>query len=108
MNLASWVILAVLVAVIGLAVKATFFGKRAKGCCCDTGDSPARGAKSCCEHSTASTQMPRARANAAESNRALAPPIASCTKSECGGCTLCNPDSAVARNAVEPIVKPVT
>jgi hypothetical protein len=38
MNLASWIILAVVVAVLALAVKATFFKKKPRGGCCDTGD----------------------------------------------------------------------
>ena len=38
MNLASWIILAIVVAVLALAVKATFFKKKSRGGCCDTGD----------------------------------------------------------------------
>lgn len=38
MNLASWIILAIVVAALALAVKATFFKKKARGGCCDTGD----------------------------------------------------------------------
>jgi hypothetical protein len=37
MNLASWIILAIVVAIIILAIRATFFKKSAKGGCCDTG-----------------------------------------------------------------------
>ena len=38
MNFASWVILAIVLVVIGLAIRATFFPKKRKGGCCDTGD----------------------------------------------------------------------
>ena len=38
MNLASWIILLIVVAVLALAVKATFFKKKSRGGCCDTGD----------------------------------------------------------------------
>ena len=38
MNLASWVILAIVIAVLALAVKATFFKKKSRGGCCDVGD----------------------------------------------------------------------
>ena len=38
MNFASWVILAIVVAIVSLAVKATFFPKKRKGGCCDVGD----------------------------------------------------------------------
>lgn len=41
MNLASWIILAIVVAILALAVKATFFKKKPRGGCCDTGDKPA-------------------------------------------------------------------
>jgi hypothetical protein len=37
-NLASWIILLIVVAVLALAVKATFFKKKSRGGCCDTGD----------------------------------------------------------------------
>ena len=37
-NLASWIILAIVVAVLALAVKATFFKRKPRGGCCDTGD----------------------------------------------------------------------
>lgn len=38
MNLASWIILIVVVGVLALAIKATFFKKKSRGGCCDTGD----------------------------------------------------------------------
>lgn len=38
MNLASWVILGVVVLVVVLAIRATFFKKNRKGGCCDQGD----------------------------------------------------------------------
>ena len=38
MNLASWIILAIVVAVLALAGKATFFKKKSRGGCCDVGD----------------------------------------------------------------------
>jgi len=44
MNLASWVILAVVVLVLGLAVRHTFFSGHAHGACCDTGDAAKHGA----------------------------------------------------------------
>jgi len=40
MNLASWIILVVVIAIVALAIRATFFKKNRKGGCCDTGDSP--------------------------------------------------------------------
>ena len=41
MNFASWVILGVVILIVALAVKATFFKKDKKGGCCDVGDKPA-------------------------------------------------------------------
>ena len=38
MNLASWIILGIVVALLALAVKATFFKKKGHGGCCDAGD----------------------------------------------------------------------
>ena len=38
MNLASWIILAIVIAGLVLAVKATFFKGKKRGGCCDTGD----------------------------------------------------------------------
>lgn len=38
MNIASWIILAIVVAALALAVKATFFKKKPRGGCCDAGD----------------------------------------------------------------------
>lgn len=43
MNFASWVILGVVVLIVALAVKATFFKKGKKGGCCDVGDSKPAG-----------------------------------------------------------------
>ena len=40
MNLASWVILGIVVLVVVLAIRATFFKKNRKGGCCDQGDEP--------------------------------------------------------------------
>ncbi|MBR2834182.1 MAG: hypothetical protein IKE43_00505 [Coriobacteriales bacterium] len=38
MNLASWIVLGIVLVIVGLAIKATFFGKKsAHGSCCDTG-----------------------------------------------------------------------
>ena len=37
-NLASWIILGIVVAVVALAVRATFFKKERCGGCCDAGD----------------------------------------------------------------------
>lgn len=39
MNLASWIILAIVVAIVALAIRATV-SKKGHGSCCDTGDSP--------------------------------------------------------------------
>lgn len=98
MNLASWIILAIVVVIVGLAVKATFFKKKSRGGCCDTSDKPS--SHSCCE-----SKKPRGLQEPAE-----------CDGSEyqiklesgaCGSCTLCR-DSATARNAVQPIIKPVS
>ena len=44
MNLASWIILAIVVAALVLAVRATFFKKERRGGCCDVGDT-VRGAE---------------------------------------------------------------
>ena len=57
MNLASWIILGIVVAIIGLAVKATFFGKKKRGGCCDCGDPVAHGCApsactGCAEHAS--------------------------------------------------------
>ena len=38
MNLGSWIVLAIVVGVVALAIRATFFKKKSKGGCCDTGD----------------------------------------------------------------------
>lgn len=38
MNFASWIVLAIVVAALALAVKATFFKKKSRGGCCDPGD----------------------------------------------------------------------
>ena len=38
MNFASWVILAIVLLVVGLAIRSTFFRKNKKGGCCDQGD----------------------------------------------------------------------
>ena len=96
MNFASWVILGIVIVIMGLAIKATFFKKKSRGGCCDTGDASAK--HSCCE-----SAKPRGLKDPAE-----------CDGSEfeikfesgaCGSCTACQ-DSAVARNAVQPIIKP--
>ena len=55
MNLASWIILGIVVLLVGLAIRATFFKKKSKGGCCDTGDEPldcsSAGCSSCsCAH----------------------------------------------------------
>lgn len=96
MNPASWVILALVVVIVGFAVKATFFKKKSKGGCCDVGDEHAAG--SCCEPT-----QPRGLVNAQpcpadEREEKLA-------SGACGNCTACA-NSATARNAVMPIVKP--
>lgn len=46
MNFASWVILGVVVLVVVLAIRATFFKKNRKGGCCDQGDGKS-GCSSC-------------------------------------------------------------
>lgn len=40
MNLGSWIVLAIVLVVVGFAIKATFFKGKAKGGCCDVGDAP--------------------------------------------------------------------
>ena len=40
MNLASWIILGIVILFVGLAIRATFFKKKRKGGCCDTWDEP--------------------------------------------------------------------
>lgn len=40
MNLASWIVLGIVIAAIAFAIKATFFKKNRRGGCCDTGDEP--------------------------------------------------------------------
>ena len=42
MNLASWIILGILIVVLAFAVRATFFKKKPRGGCCDVGDRDAR------------------------------------------------------------------
>ena len=41
MNLASWIILAIVITIVAFAIRATFSKKDHKGGCCDTGDPPA-------------------------------------------------------------------
>ena len=65
MNFASWVILAIVLVLIGLAISATFFAKK-KGGCCDTGDAtmkcPAEGCSACsCTSCHASDMQARIR-----------------------------------------------
>lgn len=104
MNLASWIILGIVIVIMALAVRATFFGGRKKGDgCCDTGNIPAS-TESCSEGAMPRGRMPVARTVVLD--RDIAAQIAGCSKSECGSCTLCDGDSAVARNAVMPIVRP--
>jgi len=60
MNLASWIILGIVIVIVGLAIKATFFKKESRGGCCDVGDECGHCAPSACascsahcEHSAA-------------------------------------------------------
>jgi len=39
-NLASWIVLGIVIVAVGFAIKATFFKKKSKGGCCDLGDEP--------------------------------------------------------------------
>jgi len=75
MNLGSWIVLAIVVAIVGLAIKATFFKKKPRGGCCDVGDAP--GCPSC----AACTQTPGDAA--------------------CGGCDGC----AAARYTLQPTIR---
>ena len=100
MNLASWIILLIVLVIVGLAIKATFFKKKSRGGCCDTGDAPSKSAKhACCENKSEQTDDAHADCDGSEYEIKLA-------SGACGSCTLCR-DSAVTRNAVVPIVKPI-
>ena len=81
MNLASWIILAVVIAILALAVKATFFPKKRHGGCCDAGD-PMK--------LTEGADCP-----GCPSARGL---------SSCQGCSACE-GGATARNALKPVIK---
>ena len=80
MNAASWIILIVVIAVVGLAIRATFFKKKPRGGCCDVGDKPSRsgGAASGCPE---------------------------CSATSCGGCTGCS--GIAMKNNLQPIYKPL-
>lgn len=96
MNLASWIIVAIVAAIAAFAVKATFFKKQSRGGCCDTGDVRTEG--SCCESSEPRSLQEPADCDGSDFQIKW-------ERGACGSCTLCR-DSAVARNAVQPIVKP--
>ena len=97
MNLGSWFVLSIVVAIVGLAIKATFFNKKPRGGCCDVGDKPS--GHSCCESKNlkAAEESPECDGSDYEIKMA---------SGACGNCTLCS-DSAVTRNAVIPVIKPV-
>jgi hypothetical protein len=80
MNLGSWIVLAIVVVIVGLAIKATFFKKKPRGGCCDTGDAPA-----CCK------------ASATDPTTCGVEP----GSSACAGCDGC----AAARFALEPTIR---
>lgn len=89
MNLASWIILGVVVLIAALAARATF--KKAKhGGCCGSDGSPAAGGK--------------------RDDNGMPLPGFSCEELGCGGscqgCSACE-GSATSRNALQPVVKPV-
>ena len=62
MNLASWVILGIVLLAVVLAVRATFFKKKSKGGCCDVGDEPmgcsASGCAGCSCSSCSAVRLP--------------------------------------------------
>ena len=78
MNLASWIILIVVIVVLALAIKATFFNKKSCGGCCDVGDQVDISLHDACSHCA--------------------------DRSNCSGCAAC-PGSATARNALQPTIK---
>ena len=84
MNLGSWFVLAIVVAIVGLAIKATFFKKKPRGGCCDIGDPG--DVPACCQ------------------GKAPADP-ATCGKepgsAACGGCDGCS----AARFTLQPIIR---
>lgn len=87
MNLASWIILAIVVVALAFAVKATFFkGKKSKGGCCSCGDGDAMPVK------------PRGLSAQEEAQ------LRGCSGS-CASCPAASGCSAVSKNAVLPIVK---
>ena len=85
MNLASWIILAVVVAVVALAIKATFFGKK-KGvhpCCGDVDEGGLGSTRGAADPDTTS---------------------ACCAAGPtCGDCAACQ--GAVARNLLQPTIR---
>ena len=81
MNLASWIILGIVLAVLALAVKATFFRKKRRGGCCDTGDA----------HDKRDDDLD------------LSGLMCS---SDCGSCPACK-GCASARNNLQPTYKPL-
>lgn len=88
MNLASWVILALVVVALAFAVKATFFkGHESKGGCCSVGD-----------REDVPSKVRGLSVQEAE--------LLGCSGS-CASCPSAKGCSAVSKNAVMPIVKPV-
>ena len=83
MNLASWIILAIVVGVLALAVKATFFKKKRHGGCCDVGDVHDQ---SKCDKSLDLNGL-------------------TCS-SHCSSCTSCE-GCAFAKNSLQPTYKPL-
>lgn len=101
MNFASWIILLIVIVIVGLAIKATFFKKKSRGGCCDTGDKPAKGGShSCCESKGATKATTDSSSDCDGSDFEI-----KFSSGGCGSCTACR-DSATARNAVIPIIKP--
>ena len=84
MNLASWIILAIVVGVLALAVKATFFKKKRHGGCCDVGDVHDKG-------------------DGRNENLDLSGLTCS---SHCSSCTSCE-GCAFAKNSLQPTYKPL-
>ena len=96
MNLASWIILGVVIAVVALAAKATFFGK-------------GKGVRPCCGEADEGATSGMAQTVVWDDSDEP-PSVPSCRESAscafvgpgCGDCAACQ--GAVARNMLQPVV----
>lgn len=87
MNLGSWIVLAIVLVCVGFAIKVTFFKKKARGGCCDTGDAlPA-----CCQG-----KQETAKRDAATCGTAPGSPA-------CEGCDGCS----AARFTLQPTIREI-